>query len=51
MLKNYLLVGYRNIVRNKIFTTINVAGLAVGVACFIALVIALANPVKSLRYE
>lgn len=32
MLKNYLLTAYRNFRRNYIFTTINVVGLAVGMA-------------------
>lgn len=43
MLKNYLLVAYRNLVRNKTFTIINIAGLAVGIACFIALSLFILN--------
>ncbi|MEJ0033404.1 MAG: ABC transporter permease [Bacteroidota bacterium] len=32
MLKSYLLVAWRNLLRNKLFSLINVAGLAIGMA-------------------
>ncbi len=35
MFKNYLLISFRNILKNKWFSLINIAGLAVGLACFI----------------
>jgi putative ABC transport system permease protein len=35
MLKNYLKITLRNLLRNKLAATINVLGLAVGMACFI----------------
>ena len=35
MLKNYLLVAFRNLRRNKTFSIINIAGLAVGLAVFL----------------
>src|SRR5580692_9022220 len=35
MLKNYLLIAWRNIVRNKINSIINVSGLAIGIASVI----------------
>jgi putative ABC transport system permease protein len=35
MLSNYLKVAFRNILRNKLFASINVLGLAVGMSCFI----------------
>ncbi len=35
MVKNYLLVAFRNLRRNKIFSVINIAGLAVGLAVFL----------------
>ena len=35
MLKNYFTVALRNLVRNKTFTVINIAGLAAGMAVFI----------------
>jgi putative ABC transport system permease protein len=33
MLKNYFKIGFRNLFRNKIFSCINIFGLAVGMAC------------------
>ncbi len=33
MLKNYLKIALRNILKNKVFSFINIAGLAVGLAC------------------
>jgi putative ABC transport system permease protein len=35
MLRNYLTVALRNLRRNKVFSIINVLGLAIGMACFI----------------
>ena len=35
MIRNILLVTYRNLVRNKVYTTINVLGLALGIAAFL----------------
>src|SRR5258708_5600468 len=35
MLKNYLLTTWRNLSRNKLFSGINLLGLAIGLACFL----------------
>src|SRR5437868_4439625 len=35
MVRNYLTVALRNIVRHKLYSFINIAGLAVGLACVI----------------
>ncbi len=35
MLKNFLTIAWRNLSRNKIFTVINILGLAIGMACCI----------------
>jgi len=35
MIRNILLVTYRNLVRNKVYTSINVLGLALGIAAFL----------------
>jgi hypothetical protein len=58
MLKNYLLIPFRNLLKNKIFTLINIAGPEIALAvCIVAtisykIVIAAGrNPVESLRYE
>ncbi len=34
MLKNFLIIAWRNIVKSKVFSFINIAGLAIGLACF-----------------
>jgi putative ABC transport system permease protein len=39
MLKNYLIVAVRNILRHKVYSIINVAGLAVGMACTILILL------------
>ena len=35
MVINYLKIAWRNIRKNKTFSIINIAGLAIGLACFI----------------
>jgi putative ABC transport system permease protein len=35
MLRNYLKIAWRNLLRNKTFSIINIAGLAAGLACFL----------------
>lgn len=39
MLKNYLTIAWRNIVRNKVFSAINIFGLALGMACSLLIVL------------
>ena len=39
MLKNYFKVAYRNIIRNKAFSFINIAGLSIGLACCMLIVL------------
>lgn len=35
MFKNYLTIAFRNLIRNKVFSIINISGLALGMACVI----------------
>ncbi|HAH37539.1 MAG TPA: hypothetical protein DCL81_13790, partial [Algoriphagus sp.] len=37
MLKNYLKIAWRTLLRQRIFSLINVLGLAIGLACFLLL--------------
>lgn len=37
MLKNYIIIAFRNIARQKIYSIINIGGLAIGIACSILL--------------
>ncbi|MDB5143990.1 MAG: hypothetical protein JWQ66_2703 [Mucilaginibacter sp.] len=48
MIKNYLKTAWRNLVNNKVTSLISVAGLAVGIACFLLLATYLIN---ELRYD
>ncbi|HCT29603.1 MAG TPA: hypothetical protein DIW31_02465 [Bacteroidales bacterium] len=35
MFKNYLIISFRNLVRYKLYTILNITGLAIAIACFI----------------
>lgn len=35
MIRNYLKIAFRNLIRNKVYSTINIAGLAMGIAAFL----------------
>lgn len=39
MLLNYFRIGFRNLLKNKIYSIINIAGLAIGLACFVLIMI------------
>ena len=39
MLRNYLVIALRNIIRHKLYSFINIAGLAVGLACVILIIL------------
>jgi len=43
MIKNYLKVAWRNLWRNKFFSTINIAGLGLGMACSILIILWVQN--------
>ena len=43
MLKNYLLVALRNLKRNKVFSFINILGLALGIACSLLIILWVAD--------
>ena len=38
MIKNYLIIAWRNLLKNKTFSTINVLGLAIGIAAFLLII-------------
>lgn len=38
MLKNYLSIAYRNLLKNKVFSLINISGLAIGMTAFLLIV-------------
>ncbi|HEY2720283.1 MAG TPA: ABC transporter permease, partial [Chitinophagaceae bacterium] len=51
MLKNYLKVAWRNLMKNKIFSFINVIGLSIGLTCCMLITVYLYNEVSYDRYH
>ena len=51
MIKNYLKIAWRNLVRNKTFSLINIVGLAIGLACFIMIALYVADELSYDRYN
>jgi putative ABC transport system permease protein len=43
MIRNYLKIAWRNIIRNKVNSTINIAGLAIGIACVLLIMLFIKN--------
>ncbi|HTF19326.1 MAG TPA: ABC transporter permease, partial [Chryseolinea sp.] len=39
MFRSYFKIGFRSLIKNKVYTLINVAGLAIGLACFILIAV------------
>jgi putative ABC transport system permease protein len=39
MVKNYFLIAWRNLIRNRTFSTINILGLALGLACSLSIML------------
>lgn len=50
MLKNYFAIGLRNLLRNKSYAFINIGGLAVGLACFITIMLFVQHEVSYDRF-
>jgi putative ABC transport system permease protein len=51
MIRNYLKVAWRNLVRNKTFSLINIIGLATGLACFLLISLYVLNELSYDRYN
>ena len=51
MLRNYLNVALRNIVRNKVHSSINVVGLAIGLASFVLIFLYVTDELSYDRYH
>jgi putative ABC transport system permease protein len=51
MLKNYLKIAWRNLVKNKVFSFINIAGLAIGLACFTLIALYVVDELSYDRYQ
>jgi putative ABC transport system permease protein len=51
MLSNYLKIAWRNLLNNKTFSFINIAGLAIGLACFILIALYVLDEISFDRYN
>ena len=51
MFKNYLKTAWRNLIRSKSFTIINIAGLAIGLACFMLIAVFAYNEFNYDKYS
>lgn len=50
MLKNYLKVAWRNLLRNRTFSVINITGLAIGLGCFLLIALYVLDELSFDRY-
>ena len=48
---NYLKIAWRNLVKNRFFTLLNIAGLAIGVACFLLICLYVTDELSYDRYH
>jgi putative ABC transport system permease protein len=51
MLKNYLKIAWRNLVKNKTFSIINIAGLAIGLSCFLLIALYVMDELSYDKYN
>lgn len=51
MLKNYFKIALRNIVRHKVYSSLNIAGLAIGMACCILILLWVQNELSYDRFH
>ncbi len=51
MFTNYLKIAWRNLLKNKTFSFINIAGLAIGLSCFILIALYVADELSYDRYN
>jgi len=51
MIKNYLKIAWRNLWKNKVFSAINIIGLALGLAAFLLIALSVLNELSYDRYN
>lgn len=51
MLKNYIIIAYRNLMRQKGYTALNIAGLAIGIATCLLIMLYIQNELSYDRYN
>lgn len=50
MIKNYLKVAFRNLMRNKFYSILNISGLAIGIACCLLIVLFVTDELSYDKY-
>ncbi|MEM1001183.1 MAG: FtsX-like permease family protein [Bacteroidota bacterium] len=51
MIRNYLKIAFRNLFKNKAYSTINIGGLAIGMACFLLITLYIQNELSYDHYH
>ena len=51
MLTNYLKIAWRNLVKNKTYSVINIAGLAIGLGCFVLITLYVVDELSYDRFH
>jgi putative ABC transport system permease protein len=51
MYRNYLKIAFRNLLKHKVFSLINIAGVAIGLACFLLLALYVKDELSYDRYH
>ena len=51
MLKNYFKIAWRNIMRHKAYSALNIAGLSIGMACSILILLWVQNELSYDRFN
>jgi putative ABC transport system permease protein len=51
MIKNYMKVAWRNLIKNKVFSLINIVGLATGLTCFILITLYVSDEISYDRFN
>jgi len=51
MFRNYLLIAWRNLLKNKTFSFINITGLAIGLACFLLIALFVLDELSFDKYN
>ena len=51
MFRNFLKIAWRNLIKNKVFSFINIAGLAIGLSCFLLIALYVMDELNYDRYN
>ena len=51
MIRNYLKIAWRNLAKNKAFSAINIAGLAIGIGCFVLIALYVTDELNFDRFN